>query len=309
MGALSLHRRLRDAAAICLTVGLTIAPLVAPAPPSRAAGAQETRPAVPDTSRLVAIGGSITEIFYALGEQGRLIARDSTSVYPPEAFSLPDVGYMRNLSPEGVLSVNPSGIIALEGSGPREALDVLEKASVPIVTVPEKFSREGILQKIETVGTILGVPQKAQELANAVDADIRAAEAAIDGIAERKRVLFILSMQGGKILASGTGTAAAGIIEMAGGINAVAEFEGYKQLTEEAVIDARPDVILMMDRGGEHGMGADELFAHPAIAATPAAAEKMLVRMDGAYLLGFGPRTAGAIRDLSKALYGDRVSN
>ena len=71
-----------------------------------------------DTSRLVSIGGDVTEIIYALGEEKRLIARDSTSLYPKEATQLPDVGYMRALSPEGILAVNPTAIIAVEGSGP-----------------------------------------------------------------------------------------------------------------------------------------------------------------------------------------------
>ena len=90
-----------------------------------------------DTSRIAAIGGSITEIVYALGEEKQLVARDSTSLYPEAALALPDVGYMRALSPEGVLSVNPTGILALQGSGPKEAVDVLKKASVPFIEVPE----------------------------------------------------------------------------------------------------------------------------------------------------------------------------
>ena len=85
-------------------------------------------------------------------------------------------------------------------------------------------------------------------------------------------MLFILSMQGGKILASGSGTAADGIIELAGGVNAVEGFAGYKQLADEAAIVAKPDIILMMDRGGGHGIAEAELFAHPAIAPTPAGA-------------------------------------
>jgi iron complex transport system substrate-binding protein len=120
-------------------------------------------------------------------------------------------------------------------------------------------------------------------------------------------VLFVLSLQGGRVLASGTGTAADGIIAMAGGVNAITGYSGYKQLSDEALIEAAPDVILAMDRGGDHETQADELLTHPAIAATPAAAARKVVRMDGAFLLGFGPRTAAAIRELSAALYGDAV--
>jgi iron complex transport system substrate-binding protein len=271
---------------------------------------EETTASLPDAARVVAIGGSVTEIVYALGLEKRLVARDSTSVYPQAAFELPDVGYMRQLSPEGVLSVNPDAIIALEGSGPRETIDVLKKASVPFVMVPEKFNRDGIVEKIKVVGHALGDESKAAELAKSVEADIDAAEALTAKITERKRVLFILSMQGGKVLASGTGTAADGIIAMAGAENVVSDYSGYKQLSDEAIIDARPDVILMMDRGGDdHAATGNDLFAHPAIASTPAGQAKKLIRMDGAYLLGFGPRTAAAIRDLSAALYGDAVQN
>lgn len=262
-----------------------------------------------DASRVVAIGGSITEIIYALGEEERLIARDTTSVFPEAALQLPDVGYIRALSPEGVLSVDPSVIIALEGSGPPEAVEVLEKASIPMATVPDRFDREGILEKIRVVGDVLDVEEKAAALAAETDADLKAAEQATTDIAERKKVLFVLSLQGGRILASGTNSAADGIIKMAGGVNAVTDYQGYKQLTDEAVIEAAPDVILAMDRGGDHETQTNDLLSHPAIAATPAAKTGSVVRMDGAYLLGFGPRTAAAVRDLSAALYGDAVAD
>lgn len=260
-----------------------------------------------DTSRVVTVGGSLTEIVYALGEEGRLVGRDSTSVFPAEASELPDIGYMRALSPEGVLSIDPSVILLLEGSGPPETLDVLEKASVPLVTVPERFDREGITRKIEIVGDVLGVADKAERLAADVSAGIDAARALTAGVKERKKVLFVLSLQGGRVLASGTGTAADGIIAMAGGVNAVTGYPGYKQLSDEALIEAAPDVILVMDRGGDLDVQAGELLAHPAIAATPAAAARKVVRMDGAFLLGFGPRTAAAARELAGALYGDAI--
>lgn len=262
---------------------------------------------LPDSSRLVAIGGSITEIVYALGEDGRLIARDTTSVYPPAALALPDVGYMRQLSPEGVLSVGPSAVIALEGSGPREAVDVLKKASVPFLEVPESFDRDGILAKIRTVGEALGVAGKAETLAASVAADLDAAEKATASIAKRRRVMFLLSAQGGKLLASGSGTAADGVIRLAGAVNAVEGYEGYKPITDEAVITAAPDVILMMDRGGDEPDPTADILDNPAIASTPAGQARRLVRMDAAYLLGFGPRTAAAVRDLAAQLYGDQA--
>lgn len=251
--------------------------------------------------RVLSLGGSVTEIIYALGEESRLIARDTTSSFPPEVEELPDVGYLRALSPEGVLSVAPDLVIAEEGAGPPEAIAVLDAASVPFVSVPDGYTREAVRAKIETVALALGVEDKGAALADRIDADLAQAITTAEA-GEDKRVLFILSMQGGRILASGTNTAADGIIRLSGAQNAMTEYEGYKPLTDEAAIEARPDVILMMDRGGNHSADDSDLFSHPGLAVTPAAQTRSVVRVDGLLLLGFGPRTPEAVQRLSAAL-------
>ncbi len=256
-----------------------------------------------DTSRVVAIGGATTEIVYALGEADRLVARDSTSAYPAEALDLPDIGYMRALAAEGVLSVEPTLILTEPGAGPPETIAVLQAASVPMVVVPAPYSAEGILAKITAIGDALGVPDKAQVLADDVRAALDDVAAQVGGDeAAPKRVLFVLSTQGGRIMASGTNTAADGIIALAGGINAIDQFEGYRQLTAEAISVAAPDVVLMMDREGDHSATPEALFAMPEMATTPAAQSGALVRMDGLLLLGFGPRTPQAAQALHDVL-------
>ncbi|MEO1239505.1 MAG: ABC transporter substrate-binding protein [Pseudomonadota bacterium] len=258
-----------------------------------------------ETSKVLSIGGSVTEIVYALGQQDRLIARDSTSSFPAEANALPDVGYMRALSPEGVLSVGPELIISEDGAGPVETIDVLKQANIPFVVVPDKYSSDGIVAKIKAVGDALNAQTEAEALAAEVASKIAEAEATAANLAgeEKQRVLFILSTQGGRIMASGTNTAADGIITMAGGVNVIESFEGYKQLSDEAISAAAPDVILMMDRGGDHGAANEELFAFPGLIGTPAAQTESVIRMNGLYLLGFGPRTGDAVLDLAQALY------
>lgn len=268
------------------------------------AAADEAKPL--DTSRLVTIGGAVTEIVYDLGLGNKVIARDTTSYYPDVVNKLPDIGYMRQLSPEGVLSVNPSAILMIEGSGPRDAIDVLTKAEVPVVTIPEGYDREAIVAKIRAVGKALNVEAKADALANKVGADVDAAIAASAKVAQdkRKRVLFILTIANGKIMAAGDHTAANGILKLAGAINVAAGFDGYKPLNDEAIVEAKPDLILMMQQGGPSMATDDEVLANPAIALTPAGKNRALIRMNSLTLLGFGPRTAEAIRDLSHTLYG-----
>lgn len=253
--------------------------------------------------RIVAIGGSVTEIVFALGEGGRVVGRDTTSVYPPEAAPVPEVGYIRAISPEGVLSVNPDLIVALEGSGPPEAVAVLKESGVPFVTIPEGYDGDAIVAKILATGEAIGVPARARELADEAAARLKAAQAGSAGLMERRKVLFVLSLREGRVMAAGSDTHADGMIAMAGGINAMGGMSGYKQVSDEAIIEAAPDVILVMDRRDDHAAEDDEIAAHPALGATPAGRNRRIIRMDGLYLLGFGPRTADAVSDLHADLY------
>lgn len=257
-----------------------------------------------EPSRIVAIGGSITEIVYALGEQGRLIARDSTSAFPEAARALPDVGYIRQLSPEGVLSVGPDMILALEGFGPPEAANVISQAGIPVFVIPDGYDSGSITRKIRATAKALGREQAGDELAAKVGAELAAAEAAAADIAEKRKVLFLLSVQGGRLMASGSNTHADGIIALAGGVNAMSGFNGYKEISGEALIEAAPDLILRM-HGGRDPSSDAEVLAHPTIAATPAGKAGRVIGMDGLFILGYGPRTAEAARKLSEALYRD----
>lgn len=255
--------------------------------------------------RIVSIGGSVTEIAVALGASGRLIARDTTSTYPAAIKDLPDVGYIRALSAEGVLALGPDMIISEAGAGPKEAVEVLRAAGVPFVEMPGDPSPAGILAKIDAVAGALELPAEGAALRAEVAKGLAGAEARAAAVtAPRKRVLFVLALQSGRVMAGGEGSSAAGIIALAGGVNAAEGFKGYKQMTDEAVIAAAPDVILMMHRDGDLAVHNADVLAHPALSQTPAAQANALVRMDGLMLLGFGPRTPEAAKELHDTLYG-----
>ncbi|MCD1634658.1 ABC transporter substrate-binding protein [Martelella mediterranea] len=287
------HFLTRPLAALLLLAGAT------------SAGATEP---LADPSRLVTIGGSITEIVYALGAGDQIVGRDTTSTYPPETAVKPDIGYMRQLSPEGVLSIDPSAIITIEGAGPPETMDVLKQAEVEMAVVPEDYSRDGILAKVEMVGALIGKEAEAEALAadikQRLDPLLAANEARPEE--ERKSALFILSLNGGKVMASGTGTAANGMIEAAGLDNAVGDFPGYKALSDEAIIDAAPDVIILMDESaGSRAPTTDDIAANPALSLTPAGEAMAIYRIDPVGMLNFGPRFAENLAALTTEIYGD----
>ena len=262
----------------------------------------------PDAKRIVSVGGTVTEILYALGAGDRIIARDSTSSYPAEANEKPDVGYMRALSPEGIFAQKPDLILAEDGAGPADAISVLKAGEVPFVTIDTPPDGDAIAGKIRDTGAAGGLEEKADALANAVSEKLEALKKDVAAIApeSRKRVLFILSLSNGRVMAAGRETEAGALIEMAGGINAAGDITGYKPLSDEAVIASAPDLVLVMVTG-QHGLTPDQVFAVPALQATPAAATKAMLAMDGLYLVGFGPRTPAAAREVAAALYPGQV--
>jgi len=288
---------MRTGLAALIAAGCMVSPLF-----SGAAHAEQL-----NGQRVLAIGGAVTEIVYALGEQDRLVGRDSTSNYPPEASALPNVGYIRALSPEGVLSVKPDLILARENNGPHEAVEVLKSTGVRWVDVPDDFTLEGIDENITIIAAELGVPDKGEALKLKVAGEIAKARARLASIERKHKVMFVMSLTDDKVNTAGTNTSANNIIELAGGENVITEFSGYKQISNEAVIDAAPEIIVMMNGRGvsaDHTAPNALLEAHPALSSTPAVKSGNIIRMDGMLMLGFGPRTGEAITKLAEAFYG-----
>lgn len=258
--------------------------------------------AEPHAARIVAAGGMITETIYALGQQGRIVGIDSTSQFPPEALKQHrNVGYVRALSAEGILSLKPDLVLAIDSAGPPHVLGLMQQAGVRVQFLSDGTNEASVIERIRQVGAALGTNAAANELADAVHQDFIALAERRRQSAGEPRVLFILSLQNGRVLVGGRGSSAAAMIALAGGKNAAGAIEGYKPLSDEGIIAAAPDVILLMQQG-DHTLKPDQVFNHPALGLTPAAQRKALVTMDGLLLLGFGPRTPKAAHMLLDAL-------
>ena len=72
--------------------------------------------------RIVSVSGATTEIVYALGAEKQLVGSDTTSLFPAAALQTPKVGYMRQLSAEGLLSLKPDAVITTHEAGPAAVL-------------------------------------------------------------------------------------------------------------------------------------------------------------------------------------------
>lgn len=271
----------------------------------RDAGGRDVQ--ITDGSRVLSIGGDVTEILYALGLESRVIAVDTTSQFPPEALKQkPNVGYMRALSTEGVLSVGASLILASERSGPPEVVKALKQTGVPYVEVPDGLSSRGVIEKVRFVASAMEATSEGEKLAQRLEEEFAALASRGAAIKRRLRVLFVLNVQNGRATVGGAGTSADAILELAGADNAAASVSGFKPIVDEALLEMMPDAIVTMRRSGSHD--TDQLLAMRGVMGTLAGVAQRIVAMDGLYLLGFGPRTPAAALDLMRQLYPETSS-
>ena len=105
-------------------------------------------------------------------------------------------------------------------------------------------------------------------------------------------------------MVGGRETGADAMLAYAGAVNVMggsASFAGYKPLTPEAVIAARPDIVLVTDQGLKASGGVDGILKLPGLAQTPAGRTHRIVSQEAMLLLGFGPRMPQALMELDAA--------
>lgn len=274
-------------------------PLLAAIGATAGIAAARATPGAPP-ARIVSVGGSVTEIVFALGVGGRVVAVDSTSRFPAPVRELPQIGYMRALAPEGLISLQPDLLLMSDEAGPPQAVAVLRAAGAPIAVIPDDPGGTGVVRKIEAVGAALAVD--ASPVAAAVAADWAALDAPL-AAARPVRAIFVLSASRGAPLVSGEGTHADAMLRAAGAVNAVRGFNGYRPLSAEAAASLAPDAVVMMEHSLAEAGGVDAVLRIPALAVTPVARSRRVVAIDGSYVIGFGPRAAHARRDLARLLH------
>lgn len=258
--------------------------------------------------RIVSVGGSITEIVYALGAGDRIVAADTTSVYPPETAELPKVGYMRQIAAEPILALDPDLVLASEDAGPPAVLEQIEAAGVPMTIVVETPDAEGVVAKIRQIAAALGRDDEGEALAAEVSQNFQTLADQLAPISSRPTVLFLLGFADNAPMAAGTNTAADGIIALAGGSNAITGYEGYKPLSPETAATLDPAIVVVSAHSVAMAGGLDVLKARPDLGAIPAVQEGRILVMDANYLLGFGPRSPDAARELASQLHPDAIA-
>ena len=256
-------------------------------------------------SRIVCVGGGITEIICALGYESSLVGVDTTSRYPLSVRHLPSVGYARHLSLEGVLALAPQQVIVGHDAGPLAVLSRLREAGVLVSRVEDGHTLDALISRVKQVGQLLQCDGKVQALIEKLNVEWGALRQTLALPARTIRVMFILAQTPSQTLVAGTDTGADAMLKHAGLQNAFSGVRGYRPVSAEAIIAAQPDLVVLTQSdaltAGNGSNSRSLIHQFKGLSATPAARPGRWLVFDTMFLLSFGPRLPDAILTLRRA--------
>ncbi len=196
--------------------------------------------------RIVSTDAAVTQILFALGIDGAIAGVDVTSTLPEGYREVPVVGYHRALPAEGLLALNPTLVIGSENIGPPKVLDTLSAAGIAILQLPSAKTIPELQQNISAIARATGDPQRAQAMLSELDRQrMQLATSQLSA----ERIAFVLAVEPGKMRIAGNGTSGDAFIKLLGGDN-IAEFDAYRTLSAEAILELAPTVILVAGHEG-----------------------------------------------------------
>jgi iron complex transport system substrate-binding protein len=248
-------------------------------------------------NKIVTLNGGITEIVAALGHEKEIVGTDVTSTYPESLkVTAKDLGHVRSMTIEPIMAVSPTLILASDKDINPELMGKIKASGIKTEVFKQEFTVDGTKKLIADVAKAIGNTDY-QKLNDKIDADLKQ----VQPIAKKPKVLFIYA-RGNMLMVSGKNTPMASLIELAGGENAVNDFEDFKPLTPEAVVKANPDVLFFFTSGLQGAGGNEGALKMPGVSQTNAGKNKKIIAMDGGLVSGFGPRLGEAAVGLNKLL-------
>ncbi|WP_210650378.1 hemin ABC transporter substrate-binding protein [Nocardioides sp. SYSU D00065] len=291
-----------------------VAKVPEPRLPVTVTDAQGTEVTVEDASRILAldIHGTLSQTVFELGLGDRVVGRDTSSQFEAIADRPLVTSNGHELNAEAILALDPTVVLTDTSLGPWDAVLQLRDAGIPVVVTDSRRSLDNLAALTSEVADALGVPAAGRRLGRRITAEAEAMQEAISRVAPedvtgRLRTVFLyVRGSSGVYYMFGQDSGADSLIEAVGGYDVSKEigWKGMRPLTDEGLVAAQPDVVLMMSKGLESVGGVDGLLERfPALGQTPAGEHERIVAMDDDRILSFGPSTAEVLNALAVALY------
>jgi iron complex transport system substrate-binding protein len=255
--------------------------------------------------RVISLIPATTEMIFAMGAGGRLVAVGSFDKFPPEAARLPKVGALLDPDTERILAMRPDLVIVYNTQ--TELKRSLERASIAYYSY-EHRAMPDIMTTIRALGQRIGFAGRADTLAAAMERELARVRTTVAGQA-RPRAMLVFerdtsSLQ--NIYASGGYGFIADLLDIAGGDNVFGDVKQQAvQASTEMILARRPDVIIEF-RYGDSAKNLDpvrDAQAWSSLGSVPAVRTKRVYVLVGDEFVVPGPRIAAAAERLARVLH------
>ena len=169
--------------------------------------------------RIVVAGGALTEIVFALGAGEDIVGVDSTSRFPKQVTQLPQIGNLKLLNIESVLSLTPSLVISFDDAEIANILKQISQPKIEVLTLKRVPSTVELLyENINKIAAKLGREKEGQKLIKRIQNDLSLIQNRTATRRQKTKVLCLMNMEG-NIFIAGKNTAIDALITIAGGEN------------------------------------------------------------------------------------------
>lgn len=196
--------------------------------------------------RIISTAPSNTEVLVELGLADKLVAVDK---YSSDVDGLDkNIEKIDFLNPdaEAIIALDPDIIIASghnKSGGSEDPFKLIKEAGISVVYIPSSDSIKGIYDDIMFIADITNTKDKGQEIVDNMKKQVEEIKAIGDTITDKKKVYFEIS-PAPNLYSFGNSTFLNEMIELIGAENVFKNEKSWISPSEEAIIDANPDVIL-----------------------------------------------------------------
>lgn len=270
-------------------------------------GLQRTITLDAPAQRIVSLAPSNTEILFAIGAGPQLVGRDPLSDFPAEAQNVADIGdTFIQLNTELIISLEPDLVLAAEITPPEQVAQ-LEQIGVVVFWLANPRDFEGLYANLITVGQLTGRDLEAATLAESLRSRVSEVQTAVAEVADNDKPVVFYEVDGltdpNAPYTAGTRTFIDLIIKAAGGLNAAAALEGYKQMSIEELLVQNPDFILLGDSA--YGATPEQVAQRAGWGELAAVQANHVLPFDDNLMSRPGPRMIDAIEQLARLLHPD----
>jgi iron complex transport system substrate-binding protein len=196
--------------------------------------------------RIVSTAPSLTETLFALGLGDAVAGVSQHCHYPPEAKSRPKIGTYVNPNVEAIVALRPDLVVLQET--PSQAAAQLQRVGISTLVL-HHGNLDSVFATITAIGNRCGIPDRAAKLNAEIHARLDAIRRHTAG-QSRRSLVFIVGRSPGSLdnlIAVGKGSYLNELIEIAGGVNALAQTPmPYPKVSLESMIGVNPDVLVDM---------------------------------------------------------------